>query len=59
MNMEVDVNYLLHRQQISLIHAEKSRSVAGRTAYEDLARGYGERVEAYRQENSRIIALVH
>ncbi|SCW69083.1 hypothetical protein SAMN02927924_02172 [Sphingobium faniae] len=59
MNMEVDVNYLLQRQQISLMHAEKSRSAAGRTAYEDLARNYSERVEAYRRENSRIVALAH
>lgn len=54
MNMEVDVNYLLHRQQVSLICAQNSRSAAGRTAYEDLARGYGERVAAYRRENLSI-----
>ncbi|MGC4252856.1 MAG: hypothetical protein QM605_15675 [Sphingobium sp.] len=59
MNMEVDVNYLLHRQQISLMRAEKSRSAAGRTAYEGLARGYGDRVAAYRQENFRIVAHMH
>lgn len=59
MDREVDVNYLLHRQQMSLIRAAKSRSAAGRTAYEDLARGYGERVDAYRQENFRTVPTAH
>ncbi|EQA97005.1 hypothetical protein L485_23305 [Sphingobium baderi LL03] len=58
MNM-VDVNYLLHRQQVSLIRAEKSRSAAGRAAYEDLARSYGERVAAYREENFRTGPVAH
>ncbi|ALR21876.1 hypothetical protein [Sphingobium baderi] len=59
MDREVDVNYLLHRQQMSLIRAAKSQSAAGRTAYEDLARGYGERVDAYRQGNFRTTSLTH
>lgn len=54
MSMEKDVNYLLHRQQISLIKAQESRSAKGRAAYEELARGYIDRVEAYREANMRI-----
>jgi hypothetical protein len=53
------VNYLLHRQQISLIKAQTSRSAEGRAAYEGLARAYTDEVEAYRQENVRIIARAH
>lgn len=53
MGMEMDVNYLLHRQQMALIRARTSRSAEGRAAYEGLARGYSERVDAYRLENQR------
>jgi len=49
--MELDVNYLLLRQQVSLAHAGKSRSHEGRTAYENLAKGYTDRIDAYRLEN--------
>lgn len=59
MHEEKDVNYLLHRQQISLIKAQMTRSAKGRAAYEGLARGYTDQVEAYRQENMRIIARAH
>jgi hypothetical protein len=59
MREEKDVNYLLHRQQISLIKAQTSRSAEGRAAYEGLARAYTDEVEAYRQENVRIIARAH
>jgi preprotein translocase subunit SecA len=53
MILDMDVNYLLHRQQISLIRAQTARSAEGRTAYEGLAQGYTERIDAYRQENRR------
>lgn len=55
MNREMDVNYLLHRQQVSLIHAQMSNSVQGRVAYEKLARRYADRIDAYRQENERLV----
>ncbi|HJT41771.1 MAG TPA: hypothetical protein VJ762_15685 [Sphingobium sp.] len=59
MTGEMDVNYLLHRQQVSLIRAQMSRSQKGRAAYEGLARGYTEQIDAYRQENERIVAFAH
>lgn len=59
MNREMDVNYLLHRQQVALIRAQSSRSDQGRTAYEDLARGYTDRIDAYRRENERLVNLAH
>lgn len=59
MTMEMDVNYLLHRQQVALIRAQMSRSAQGRAAYEDLARGYADRVDAYRRENERLVNLAH
>ena len=48
---ETDVNYLLLRQQMSLIRAQYCPSKQGRAAYEGLARGYGDRIDAYRREN--------
>jgi hypothetical protein len=59
MSRELDVNYLLHRQQISLIRAQAARSDAGRAAYEGLAAGYAQRVRAYRRLNERRVAGVH
>jgi hypothetical protein len=59
MTGEMDVNYLLHRQQVSLIRAQMSRSMKGRAAYEDLARSYGDKIDAYRQENVRLVNLAH
>ncbi|MET0360921.1 MAG: hypothetical protein ABW048_04120 [Sphingobium sp.] len=56
---EKDVNYLLHRQQVSLIRAQSSRSSEGRVAYEELAQGYTEQVEAYRRQNVKVIARAH
>ncbi|WP_176590334.1 hypothetical protein [Sphingobium sp. EM0848] len=56
---ELDVNYLLHRQQVALIRAQRSGSAKGRAAYEDLARGYTDRIDAYRRENERLIELAH
>lgn len=59
MSMETDVNYLLHRQQMSLIRAQASASREGRAAYESLARSYTDQVDAYRRENERLIARAH
>lgn len=55
MRMETDVNYLLHRQQVSLIQAQGTRSNEGRAVYENLARCYIDQVQAYRQANARLI----
>ena len=59
MTGEMDVNYLLHRQQVSLIRAQLSRSPKGKAAYEGLARGYTDQIDAYRQENVRLVNLAH
>ncbi|EQB06523.1 hypothetical protein L288_10975 [Sphingobium quisquiliarum P25] len=59
MTGEKDVNYLLHRQQVSLIRAQFSRSQQGRAAYEGLARGYADQIDAYRRENSRLVQHAH
>lgn len=58
-NADFDVNYLLHRQQVSLIRAERADSAEGRAAYEGLAQGYTDRIVAYRRENQKVIALAH
>ncbi|UZW55398.1 hypothetical protein NUH86_00925 [Sphingobium sp. JS3065] len=59
MNREMDVNYLLHRQQVALIRAQMSQSSKGREAYEGLARGYSDKIDAYRRENERLVDLAH
>ena len=59
MTGEMDVNYLLHRQQVSLLRAQMSRSQRGRVAYEGLARGYSDQIDAYRRENVRLVNLAH
>ena len=59
MTGEMDVNYLLHRQQVSLLRAQMSRSQKGRAAYEGLARGYSDQIDAYRQENARSVDRAH
>ncbi|APL94528.1 hypothetical protein Sj15T_03230 [Sphingobium sp. TA15] len=59
MNGEMDVNYLLHRQQVAMIRAQMSRSAKGREAYEGLARGYTDRIDAYRRRNERLVDLAH
>ncbi|ETI64901.1 hypothetical protein C100_04905 [Sphingobium sp. C100] len=56
---ETDVNYLLLRQQMSLIRAQSSPSREARTAYENLARSYSDRIHAYRQANERMIFRAH
>jgi len=47
----MDINYLLHRQQVSLIRAARASSVESKTAHEGLASAYRERINSYRQEN--------
>jgi hypothetical protein len=59
MNREMDVNYLLHRQQVALIRAQMSRSAKGREAYEGLARGYTDQIDAYRRRNENLVDLTH
>lgn len=59
MSMEMDVNYLLLRQQISLIRAQTSPSRQGRAAYECLAQGYADRVDAYRRHNRLAMEQAH
>lgn len=46
-----DINYLLHRQQVSLIRASIAENPESRAAHEGLARCYRERVRAYRRDN--------
>jgi hypothetical protein len=36
----MDINYLLKREQISLMRARAARSIEARIAHEGLARGY-------------------
>ena len=38
-----DVNYLLHRRQMSLFHADSAAGPESRAAHRDLARLYAER----------------
>jgi hypothetical protein len=57
--MEMDVNDLLHRQQMSLIRARTTQSEKGRDAYESLAQRYTDRIDAYRRENERLIVRAH
>ncbi len=59
MTGDMDVNYLLHRQQVSLIRAQMSHSKKGRAAYEGLARGYSDQIVAYREENVRLVRTAH
>lgn len=47
----MDVNYLLLRQQVSLIRASRASSPESRAAHLGLARAYRERVNAYRLRN--------
>ena len=42
----VDLNYLFHRQQVERIRSEAARSEEARTAHEELAKRYEERIEA-------------
>ncbi|MFS2111444.1 hypothetical protein ACCC88_17270 [Sphingomonas sp. Sphisp140] len=44
----MDLNYLLHRHQISLMRASAAASVEARHAHEGLARGYAKRIAGLR-----------
>lgn len=59
MTMETDINYLLHRQQVSLIRAQACPSRQGRAAYEGLARRYADQVNDYKRENEQMIVRAH
>jgi hypothetical protein len=54
----VDINYLLKREQISLMRAERAHCVEARIAHQGLARGYGAilRQTAYPHADMPIIA---
>ncbi|QUT05301.1 hypothetical protein KFK14_20260 [Sphingobium phenoxybenzoativorans] len=52
----LDVNYLLHRQQMSLLRAAIADSPESRAAHEGLAREYTAKVRAYRQLNRQAAA---
>ena len=41
----MDINYLLKREQISLMRAKAANSVEARAAHEGLARCYGEKLQ--------------
>jgi hypothetical protein len=57
--MEMDVNDLLLKQQLSLWHAQFSRSRAEQVEYERLAQSYIARIDAYREANARSMAIAH
>ncbi len=57
--MEMDVNDLLRRQQLSMLHAQNSRSHSERLEYERLAQSYIERIDAYREANVRLMTTAH
>ncbi|MFZ2998250.1 hypothetical protein [Sphingobium sp.] len=59
MSTDTDVNYLLFRQQISLIRAQSSASLEGKAAYEGLAQSYNERVDAYKRLNEKMSVRAH
>lgn len=59
MTRETDINYLLHRQQMSLIRAQSCPSHQARIAYESLARGYIDQVDAYRRRNESMTGRAH
>jgi hypothetical protein len=44
----MDLNYLLHRHQVSLIRADRGDSSEARHAHRGLAEGYGKRIAALR-----------
>ena len=46
-----DVNYLLHRRQMSLVRADTAAGPESRAAHRDLARRYAEQVRQIRIAN--------
>ena len=45
----MDLNYLLHRHQISLVRAGNASCNRARRAHDDLAMGYAARITEYRE----------
>jgi hypothetical protein len=52
-----DVNYLLHRQQISLLQAAFASCPESRAAHEDMARAYLDQVRDYARANRQAITI--
>lgn len=52
----MDINYLLMREQISLMRAKAARSVEARRAHEGLARGYAEKLRSFAFPEGRFTA---
>jgi hypothetical protein len=46
----MDLNYLFHRQQVSLMRADAATCVASRHAHAALARGYGNEINRIQQD---------
>lgn len=44
-----DLNYLYHRQRVSLMHARAAADPCARRAHERLARAYGDRIARLRR----------
>lgn len=45
----MDVNYLLHREQVELIRAQAAKSESAAAAHRELAEHYRHKVEDYRR----------
>lgn len=43
-----DLNYLFHREQVSLLRAQSAASSESRCVHEGLARAYGDRIRDHR-----------
>ena len=52
----MDLNYLLHRHQISLLRADAAAGPEARRAHKDLARGYAERIRIFQREHGACAA---
>ena len=52
----MDINYLLMREQISLMRAKAARSVEARKAHEGLARGYAAKLRRVAFPDSGVAA---
>jgi len=49
----VDLNYLFHRQQVERTRSETAESEEARTAHEELARRYEDRIETLTSDDYR------
>lgn len=47
----MDLNYLLHRQQVERSRAKSASTDAARQAHEELARGYERKIELWTGDN--------